>query len=297
MEMFEPVIKKAFALVLDQLDQLERKNEQAFKIIALCGGLGSSSYVFDRFEQFCNNDMKGAVKVVTDRRAWSAVARGAAIRGLEGSMIVSRAARRAYGLCLHVKFDPKIHKEEHRYDCPTREKRAIGYIDWKVKKVTSQLSLQSPNWLTMKQNMRLEPNTKKTWNVYLPIADNEGNLVYTWSLYASYAEPPPARVDDPGRYSSCVQQQQSNDSQGVEKIGQIRVDLRDYAKRLAKRQKLTPTKNNNKEVDINLNMTLASERGYLEFKAFHEKVKVGSTKIEYGNDKATPRARRLPGAR
>jgi hypothetical protein len=295
MEMFDPVVDKAFGLIKDQVDQLKKEDEEPFKIIAMCGGLGSSAYVFERFEQYCKTELIGSVKVVRDRRPWSAVVRGAAVRGLEGSMVISKRARRAYGLSLHRKFDPNIHKEEYTYRCPVKGKRAKGYIDWQVKKVCKQRFITSKA-LTNAQNDMLLPNTKKTWRAYLAIADDEDDLLYTWNLYGSYADGPPARVDDPGTLCSYSMVGKADVSLGVEKIGQITLDLTGYAVRLRKRQKTASSKDNTQEVDINLNLTLASERGYLEIKAFHEKVKVGSAKIEYGKDKVH-KAPRLPGAR
>lgn len=51
-------------------------------------------YVWRRFDDFCKDRFTGAVKLFTDKQAWSAVVRGPAIRGLNGNTVLSRKANK-----------------------------------------------------------------------------------------------------------------------------------------------------------------------------------------------------------
>ena len=133
--MFNPVIKTATQLIQKQLQLLKKEKEQQFQVIALCGGLGTSEYVWQKFSEFCQNALEGKVELVTDERAWSAVCRGAAVRGLEGSMVLSKKARRAYGISVHQAFREGIDDENEAFDCPVKGKRAPGYMEWHLRKV------------------------------------------------------------------------------------------------------------------------------------------------------------------
>jgi hypothetical protein len=132
---FEPVIEVAFGLIEEQRKQLKKEDTSIFKTIALCGGLGTSTYIWARFDEFCRLRLAGEVQLVTDERAWSAVARGAAIRGLEGSIVLTKRARRSYGLGCHQEFEEGVDDEENAFQCPLKGKRAAGYIDWLMTKV------------------------------------------------------------------------------------------------------------------------------------------------------------------
>lgn len=132
-EMFNPIIDKALALVDEQLALLKKEKKDAFKVIALCGGLGGSEYVWYKFKEF-GEKFGGHIQLVTDEGAWSAVCRGAAIRGLDGSMVLSKKVKRAIGIGVHQEFRKGIDKEEDSFMCPIKGKRAPGYIDWVVKR-------------------------------------------------------------------------------------------------------------------------------------------------------------------
>lgn len=133
---FKPIIDRALELVKAQAEQLEKEGQHLFRIIVLCGGLGSSTYVWKKFEEYCTGKLKGEVVLMTDDRAQSSVLRGATIRGLEGSMVLSRKARRYYGVGVHQPFREEFDNEERAFECPVGGKRAPGYIDWAVTKVS-----------------------------------------------------------------------------------------------------------------------------------------------------------------
>lgn len=117
-----------------QLKALKKAKQSPFDVVCLCGGLGGSKYVHRKFKEYCKEKVKGDCVVITDAQAWSAVARGAAIRGLEGSVVLSKRAKRYYGIGVHMPFKSGVDKEKDAFMCPIGGKRAEGYVKWIVKK-------------------------------------------------------------------------------------------------------------------------------------------------------------------
>lgn len=132
-ELFEPVVEKAFAII-DQISaKLEAEDLPGFRIMCLCGGLGSSEYMWRRFQGYVKEKLDGKCEIFTDDRAWSAVVRGAAIRGLSGSLVLSKRAKRAYGIGIHQTFQEGVDDEADMWMCPAKGKRARGYVSWTIK--------------------------------------------------------------------------------------------------------------------------------------------------------------------
>lgn len=131
--MFEPSLKIAFGLIDRQSEKLVKLNKPGFDIMCLCGGLGSSEYVWKRFKEYSIAKLQGKCAIFTDSRAWSAVVRGAATRGLCGSLVLSKTAKRAYGIGIHQEFREGIDDEEDAWECPTKGKRANGYVYYPIR--------------------------------------------------------------------------------------------------------------------------------------------------------------------
>jgi hypothetical protein len=142
-QMFSPVVAVALSLITEQYNLLEKIKELPFRIIALCGGLGTSEYIWTKFQEHCDGILEGKVELVTDERAWSSVVRGACVRGLEGNMVLAKKARRCYGVEVHQPFREGIDKEEKAFTDDVGGKRAPGYVHWLVKKVSRPLSSAS----------------------------------------------------------------------------------------------------------------------------------------------------------
>jgi hypothetical protein len=53
----------------------------------LCGGLSQSKYVQSRMKNFVEHELKDKVNVITPLRAWSAIARGAAVSACEEKIV------------------------------------------------------------------------------------------------------------------------------------------------------------------------------------------------------------------
>lgn len=70
--------------------------------------------------------------------AWTAVVRGAVLRGLEGSMVVSRRSRWHYGTSYATVFDEEKHPISDRYWSPLWERWMVSdRMQWHIAKVGS----------------------------------------------------------------------------------------------------------------------------------------------------------------
>ncbi|CAI7612588.1 unnamed protein product [Penicillium bialowiezense] len=88
---FDPIVKEIEELIADQWLRVREKN-LSIKVILLVGGLGSSEYLFRRLR-----DTFDGIEVMQPKNSWSAVVRGAVLRGQEGNQVDSRVARCNYG--------------------------------------------------------------------------------------------------------------------------------------------------------------------------------------------------------
>ncbi|KAJ5977810.1 hypothetical protein N7501_001152 [Penicillium viridicatum] len=113
---FDPIIKQIENLVREQRMSVKEAGF-ATKAIILVGGLGASEYLFKRL--WAASD---GIQIMQPPNAWSAVARGAVIRGQEGNQVESRIARCSYGVSMRVPFNSKKHRaDENLVWCPYEE--------------------------------------------------------------------------------------------------------------------------------------------------------------------------------
>ncbi|KAF8470614.1 hypothetical protein BDZ91DRAFT_718518 [Kalaharituber pfeilii] len=146
---FEPVIEEILRLIQEQLDTIIKGKHKPASTIVLIGGFGSSSYLYKRVKKHLETHSQdaGNIEVVLPTNAWSAVARGAVICGLENIRINSRRARRNYGVAADPIYDAEIHPYESRFWCPLEGKyKASCIVTWYVKQgdeigATKELSI------------------------------------------------------------------------------------------------------------------------------------------------------------
>jgi hypothetical protein len=97
--------------------------------------------VKDKFRDFVDSEIDSDITIINPKRAWSAIARGAAMRGLDGKPpVLFRRARDAIGICVSKKFDEEVHDEEDAGFCPLLGKRAFNQMHWLVKRVSVAIS-------------------------------------------------------------------------------------------------------------------------------------------------------------
>ncbi|KAG9188814.1 hypothetical protein G6011_07519 [Alternaria panax] len=146
--LFDHVINKIMVLVDRQIDT-SLDNGQPIKAVLLVGGFGTSKYVHKRLKNAHGGG--GGIEILQATGGWSAICRGATLRGLELSAhsdskpttVSARIARFSYGNCWDVRFDASRGHQDI-----DRKKRPDGWY------AGSQM-----NWLITKGD-RLEEGRK-----------------------------------------------------------------------------------------------------------------------------------------
>lgn len=152
-EIFEPVVKEVCDLVSGQVETLRSKGEIVSGIV-LVGGFGQSDYLYRRLKAHftsvapppyserpshahITSEHGGSIEVMQPVYAWTAVVRGAVLRGLEGNMVISRKARMHYGTSYATVFDEEKHSVSERYWSPLWERWMVSdRMQWHIAKVS-----------------------------------------------------------------------------------------------------------------------------------------------------------------
>ncbi|KAF4626038.1 hypothetical protein G7Y89_g12118 [Cudoniella acicularis] len=129
---FEPVINKIVVLVKDQI----KASNRLIRAVLLVGGFGQNTYLKERLRTSVNG-----VEVLQPPNAWTAIVRGAVMMGLSHSNsrlgkvnVVSRAARKHYGIELNVNFHTDVHDYDKRYWCPKHKCYRVSAMRWFIHK-------------------------------------------------------------------------------------------------------------------------------------------------------------------
>jgi len=132
-DIFEPIILKIIELVKGQINDLKKKRTKA---VLLVGGFGQNSYLKERLCHSLNG-----VEVLQPPNAWTAIVRGAVMIGLNraNSMgatvnVVSRRARKHYGVELFVNYDPLKHDDSKKYWCANHKCYQVWVMHWFIHK-------------------------------------------------------------------------------------------------------------------------------------------------------------------
>ena len=152
-EIFEPVVKEVTDLVQGQVDGLRDKGGVVSGIV-LVGGFGQSDYLYRRLKSHFTSaapppyserpthasssamQENGSIEVMQPVYAWTAVVRGAVLRGLEGNMVISRKARMHYGTSYATVYDEENHSVSERYWSPLWERWMVSdRMQWHIAKV------------------------------------------------------------------------------------------------------------------------------------------------------------------
>lgn len=152
-DIFDPVIKEVCDLVQGQVETLRSKGGIVSGII-LVGGFGQSDYLYRRLKNhfasaapppysehpthqqpIASHEGFSAIEVMQPVYAWTAVVRGAVLRGLEGNMVISRKARMHYGTSYATVFDEEKHSVTERYWSPLWERWMVSdRMQWHIAK-------------------------------------------------------------------------------------------------------------------------------------------------------------------
>lgn len=150
-EIFRPIIDSVIDLVERQRMTLAANGLTA-KGVILVGGFGQSKYLHACLKQrFADQDPLPTYsqatagtppgsegprfQILQPPNPWTAVVRGAVLSGLETGVIVSRKARRHYGVITNRTWDRSKHSPNNKYWCETMgEWRADNQIDWCIQR-------------------------------------------------------------------------------------------------------------------------------------------------------------------
>lgn len=168
-EIFDPVVKEVCDLVQGQVDNLRAKGQTVSGII-LVGGFGQSDYLYRTLKGHFTSTAapppytptptqqstlaaalgSNSIEVMQPVYAWTAVVRGAVLRGLEGNMVISRKARMHYGTSYATVYDEEKHSVTERYWSPLWERWMVSdRMQWHIAKVrfvsVNYLSFSFPN--------------------------------------------------------------------------------------------------------------------------------------------------------
>ncbi|KAF7563125.1 hypothetical protein G7046_g1025 [Stylonectria norvegica] len=151
-DIFEPVVKEVCDLVQGQVEGLRSKGGIVSGIV-LVGGFGQSDYLYRRLKAHFTSAAPppyserpthantnaiietGSIEVMQPVYAWTAVVRGAVLRGLEGNMVISRKSRMHYGTSYATVYDEEKHSVSERYWSPLWERWMVSdRMQWHIAK-------------------------------------------------------------------------------------------------------------------------------------------------------------------
>ncbi|KAF3035359.1 hypothetical protein E8E11_002700 [Didymella keratinophila] len=161
-------------LLNQQYSQAKRSKKIDLKYVFLVGGFSDSPYMFKKIHEWA---VAHQVKAVRPNYVWSAVVRGAVVKGLQGdktNIVATRKNRRHYGTSVAEVFDSRKHSESDAYfDQYNGTKRANNQMEWLLKQgkdlptsgaAHAKLSMCTSFWLNEKREssltLRASNNTK-----------------------------------------------------------------------------------------------------------------------------------------
>ncbi|EHK40875.1 uncharacterized protein TrAtP1_004241 [Trichoderma atroviride] len=142
---FKPIVAEIKNLVDNQVKAIKDKYNKEPKFVVLVGGFGRQPFLFTEMQDALNrrNGLVGTVEVLQSQGAepWTAVCRGAVIRGLElsdstrGSTVMSRISRMSYGVkCYTTPWNAKEHDiRDKEWSDIHQAYRAANQTSWFVR--------------------------------------------------------------------------------------------------------------------------------------------------------------------
>lgn len=104
--------------------------------ILLVGGFGCSPYLFERLQAEKFGMAGKAIEIIQPVNARTAIARGALLRGLDGSNVANKRARRFYGVPANTALASHPKWESRRYwDAVEGKYKVPDHLTWYIKKV------------------------------------------------------------------------------------------------------------------------------------------------------------------
>ncbi|KAK5119582.1 hypothetical protein LTR85_007411 [Meristemomyces frigidus] len=169
--LFRPIIQDIVGLVEGQMSKVKATRQDVNGLI-LVGGFGQSECLLKCLRaQFAGGPQE--IEVMQPVNAWTAVVRGAVLRGLEGTeLILNRKSRRHYGVRCNVPFVPGVHDVSRKYFDPRDESwRAKNEMQWFIAKGDTVSSTEP---VLFPFHMLFSPSDSRTVTEELIICDDDG---------------------------------------------------------------------------------------------------------------------------
>lgn len=171
---FAPIITDIIRLVEGQISKLQRKGKLVAGVV-LVGGFGQSRCLYQslRYHFFERSAPPSAgFEIMQPANAWTAVVRGAVLRGLEGAeLVVSRKSRRHYGIVTRAEFVDGVHPVSCKaWDDLNEKWMADNRMTWYIKKGWTVSSTKSvlKTWYS-----RFTPGHSRTVTYDLIVCDED----------------------------------------------------------------------------------------------------------------------------
>jgi hypothetical protein len=132
-ELFDPVVSKIIGLLEQQIQATKDESSLDVNIIVLVGGFGESPYLFDKLKEWCPS----GIQLVNPPKSWEAICIGAAVRGLEGPIVVQKKSKVHIGFPLGRLFREGVDDEDDSYVDFEGKKKVTGYMHWDVARVSN----------------------------------------------------------------------------------------------------------------------------------------------------------------
>ncbi|KAL9628542.1 MAG: hypothetical protein Q9204_005824 [Flavoplaca sp. TL-2023a] len=136
-DIFEPVIKQIINLVIQQI-KVSKKVGAEVQGVIMVGGFGENIYLFERLQKALKSRH---IEVRVSPQAWTAVVRGALIRGLEEARssralgtVVGRIARYSYGTECAREYERSKHQKSDREWSKANNRWEVNTYEWFIKK-------------------------------------------------------------------------------------------------------------------------------------------------------------------
>lgn len=250
---FDPVVESIIGLVKQQKAAVAKENAPAIANLVLVGGFSCSPYVWENVKKWCD---ESSIRAISANRPWSAIARGAALRGLEGAIVTNRRCRRHYGTSLAWPFREglEVHDSRVYFDPLTEKLWRKGWMSWSIKK-----------------GEKLKLGDKRSLEFQRPYKEGDPMEV-DLQIYSCSLDNPPQRDDDP-------------DSR-VEQVGTVRMqytkaDLSRFDKKKIKRHgHILSRKDAWYDLNMKCEVGLADSIGVLSFTVTCGGKPIGTTKFD-----------------
>ncbi|KAK0726065.1 hypothetical protein B0H67DRAFT_480099 [Lasiosphaeris hirsuta] len=247
-QMFDPCVNRTLELIDGQVDSVMKAGLGKPSMVFVVGGFGRNPYLYRKVQEYCSQRGIGTRQ---PQFPWSAVARGAVCRGLEGGandLIAVRLARKHYGTAAAEPFRPSVHHPDDMIISEiTGRKLARGQMTWLCER-GDRLSEAHPKTIGIEVSRMFEPHEER---------EVAGVLV------GCSEDVPPKRFADPAAQVIC----------------RVRADFSDIPLSSFPKSRSVATGKEYYELEFKLEATFKSDE--IKWRLLYRGKEYGSTSVTY----------------